>query len=202
MQIRETALPGVLRLVPDRFGDGRGHFSETWNAARMRQHGLDRCFVQDNQSVSTAVGTVRGLHFQAPPYAQAKLVRVAAGAILDVAVDIRCGSPTWGRWIAEPLSAADGAQLLIPEGFLHGFVTRARDTVVIYKVDARYAPDCEGSVRFDDPDLGIDWGIDPAAAVLSDKDAAAPAFADLDSPFVHCPAATPVTAPAPAHAGG
>jgi dTDP-4-dehydrorhamnose 3,5-epimerase len=168
----------------------------------MRQHGLYLDFVQDNQSVSAAAGTVRGLHYQRPPHAQAKLVRVAAGAILDVAVDIRRGSPTWGRWIAEPLSAVDGAQLLIPAGFLHGFVTLAPDTTVIYKVDAHYASDCEGAVRFDDPDLAIGWGIEPASAVLSARDDAAPAFADLDSPFVYRRAAAPVTVRDPAHAPG
>jgi dTDP-4-dehydrorhamnose 3,5-epimerase len=128
---------------------------------------------------------VRGLHFQAPPHAQGKLVRVVAGAIRDVAVDIRRGSPTYGRWVAETLSAGNGAQLWVPRGFLHGFMTLEPDTIVLYKADGYYAPDCEGAVRFDDPDLAIDWGRDPAAALLSDKDASAPRFAALDTPFVY-----------------
>ena len=183
MKITRTKLPGVLKLHPNRFSDQRGHFSETWNAAHLRAAGLDIGFVQDNQSHSERAGTVRGLHYQAPPHAQAKLIRVTKGAILDVAVDIRRGSPHYGDWVAEPLSAEDGAQLFIPVGFLHGFVTLAPNTVVLYKVDAHYAPACEGSVRFDDPDLAINWGIDPARAVLSDKDAAAPRFSGLSSPF-------------------
>lgn len=183
MQIVKTALPGVLVLRPRRHEDNRGAFAETYNKRRLEAAGLSYTFVQDNQSLSTDAGTVRGLHFQAPPAAQAKLVRVVAGAILDVAVDIRYGSPTFGRWIAEELSAENGAQLLIPRGFLHGFVTLQPNTAVLYKVDAHYAPVCEGSVRFDDPDLGIDWGLDPASAVLSDKDAAAGRFSDLQSPF-------------------
>ena len=183
MEIAPTTLPGILRLTPRRFGDGRGHFSETWNADRMRDLGLEFAFLQDNQSYSSAIGTIRGLHFQTPPHAQAKLVRVTAGAIRDVAVDIRIGSPNYGRWVAEELTAENGAQLLVPAGFLHGFVTLTPDTVVVYKVDARYAPECEGSVRFDDPDLAIDWGLPTVRAVLSDKDAIAPSFAALKSPF-------------------
>lgn len=183
MQVSETALPGVLRLVPRRFADARGFFSETWNAATLRAAGIDLGFVQDNHSYSAQAGTVRGLHYQAPPQAQAKLVRVARGAVRDVAVDVRAGSPTYGHWVAEELSAENGAQLLVPVGFLHGFVTLTPDTDVIYKVTAPYAPECDGAVRFDDPDLGIDWGIAPGAAVLSDKDARAPAFRDFKSPF-------------------
>ena len=178
-----TALPGVLIVTPRRFGDDRGWFSETWNRRAFAAAGIEADFVQDNQSFSRPAGTVRGLHFQRPPAAQAKLVRVLRGAILDVAVDIRRGSPTWGRWVGVELSAGNGRQLFIPHGFLHGFVTRAPETEVAYKCDAFYAPDCEGAVRWDDPDLAIDWGIDPAAAVLSPRDAAAPAFRDLDSPF-------------------
>ena len=184
MDIRETALPGVLCLTPRRFGDGRGWFSESWSARRMEEAGLSFDWVQDNHSHSVEVGTVRGLHCQVPPSAQAKLVRVARGGVLDIAVDIRRGSPTFGQWVAEELSAANGAELLVPRGFLHGFVTLEPETDVLYKVDAFYDPAAERAVRFDDPDLAIDWGIDPARAVLSDKDAAAPAFADLESPFV------------------
>lgn len=185
MDVVETAIPAVKRLTPRRFGDSRGHFSETWSARRMAGAGLDIAFVQDNHSFSAETGTVRGLHYQTPPNAQGKLVRVAVGRILDVAVDVRRGSPTYGRWVAEELSDENGAQLWVPRGFLHGFVTLVPDTHVIYKVDGYYAPDCDGAVRFDDPDLAIDWGIDPARAVLSDKDAAAPAFRDFETPFAY-----------------
>jgi len=154
----------------------------------MRQEGIDVAFVQDNHSHSVEAGTVRGLHFQAPPTAQAKLVRVTRGSIVDVAVDIRRGSQTYGQWVAEHLSARNGVQLFIPAGFLHGFATLEPATDVIYKVDAPYAPDCEGAVRFDDPDLAVDWGIDTRTARLSEKDAEAPAFRDFVSPFTYEPA--------------
>jgi dTDP-4-dehydrorhamnose 3,5-epimerase len=183
MQVLETNLPGVLKITPRRFVDARGFFSETWSATGFAGIGVDAVFVQDNHSCSVAAGTVRGLHYQRPPHAQGKLVRVARGAIRDVAVDVRAGSPTYGRWVAEELSAENGAQLWIPRGFLHGFITLRPDTEVLYKVDAPYAPDCDGAIRFDDPDLAIDWGVDPADAVLSDKDAAAPAFRQFVTPF-------------------
>lgn len=181
MQIEPTSLPGVMILTPARFGDARGWFCETWNARRMAAAGLDVDFVQDNHSMSAAVGTLRGLHYQAPPHAQDKLVRCTRGAILDVAVDIRRGAPTYGHWVAVDLTADNGRQLLVPKGFLHGFVTRAPDTEVQYKCSDIYAPDCDGAVRWDS--LGIDWGLagDP---VLSAKDAGAVAFADFQSPFV------------------
>lgn len=185
MDILGTTIDGVLRLVPHRSRDARGFFSETWNRKRMQEAGLDFDFVQDNHSYSCRPGTVRGLHYQSPPMAQAKLVRVIAGVVRDVAVDVRRGSPTYGRSVAEELSAENGAQLLIPRGCLHGFVTMVPDTHVLYKVDAHYSPDCDGAVRFDDPDLGIDWGIDPRDAVLSDKDARAPAFRDFATPFTY-----------------
>lgn len=194
MKIEKTALEGVLILTPARFGDDRGWFSETWNAARMGQAGLDFAFVQDNHSRSAAVGTLRGLHYQRPPHAQDKLVRCTAGAIFDVAVDIRRGSPTYGQWVGVELSAENGRQLLVPKGFLHGFVTRAPDTEVQYKCTDVYAPDCDGAVRWDDPDIGIDWGLSgglsgglaggqAGAPILSDKDRAAPRLRDLDTPF-------------------
>lgn len=182
MDIRETALEGVLVITPRRFGDARGFFSETWNAKALAEAGLDLTFVQDNQSYSAVPGTVRGLHYQAPPHAQDKLVRVVRGRILDVAVDIRVGSPTYGQWVAEELSAENGAQLLIPKGFLHGFATLEPDTDVIYKCTDFYAPAADGAVRFDDPDLAIDWRLE-GQATLSDKDAAAPLFKDFESPF-------------------
>ncbi|MCE8510013.1 dTDP-4-dehydrorhamnose 3,5-epimerase [Ruegeria pomeroyi] len=181
MQIEQTALPGVLILTPARFGDARGFFSESWNKARLAEHGIAMEFVQDNHSLSARVGTLRGLHFQAPPHAQGKLVRCGRGAFFDVAVDIRKGSPTYGHWFGIELSAENGRQLLVPEGFLHGFVTRAPDTEICYKCTDYYAPDCDGAVRWDS--CGIDWGID-GNPVLSAKDATAPALAEFDSPFV------------------
>ena len=181
MQIEQTPLPDVLIVTPRRFGDARGWFSETWNAARMAEAGLDLPWVQDNHSLSAAKGTLRGLHFQSLPRAQDKLVRCTAGAILDVAVDIRSGSPTYGRWVGVKLSAENGRQLFVPKGFLHGFLTLTDDTEVQYKCTDIYSPDHDGAVRWDDPALGIDWGI--ATPILSDKDARAPLLADIGSPF-------------------
>ncbi|MEC7256498.1 MAG: dTDP-4-dehydrorhamnose 3,5-epimerase [Pseudomonadota bacterium] len=180
MQIETTALEGVLVLTPRRFGDARGFFSESWNRKTMAEAGITLDFVQDNHSVSAAVNTVRGLHFQAPPHAQAKLVRCGRGRLFDVAVDIRRDSPTWGAWVGVELSAENGKQLLIPAGFLHGFATREPDTEIIYKCTDYYAPECDGAVHWDS--CGIDWGLtgDP---VLSDKDRDAPRLEDFDSPF-------------------
>ncbi len=183
MKVETLSLPGVVKLTPKRFGDERGWFSETWNAQAFRDAGIDIPFVQDNQSFSALAGTVRGLHFQAPPMAQDKLVRVLQGRIFDVAVDIRAGSPTYGQWCGAELCAEKGAQLLIPRGFLHGFATLVPNCTVFYKCSNVYAPETEGAVRFDDADLGIEWGIDVKEAILSDKDAAAPAFADFETPF-------------------
>ncbi len=185
MEMTRLAIPDVIRLVPRRFGDDRGYFSETWNQRRLDEAGIPLTFVQDNQSYSAKTGTVRGLHFQSPPNAQAKLVRVIRGSILDVAVDIRRGSPSYGQWVSAALSAEDGAQLLVPSGFLHGFITREPDTEVSYKVDGYYAADCDGAIRFDDPLLAIDWGIEAKDAVLSHKDAKAPGFDGFQSPFVY-----------------
>lgn len=186
MEIERTALEGVLILTPRRFGDARGFFCETWNRTRLQEAGIDIDFVQDNHSLSARTGTIRGLHFQAPPRAQAKLVRCGRGVLFDVAVDIRRGSPTYGRWTGVELSFENGRQLLVPAGFAHGFATRAPDTEIIYKCSDTYAPETEGALRWDDPEIGIDWGLsgDP---LLSDKDAAAPGLADLDSPFLHDP---------------
>lgn len=184
MQIEETALPGVWVLTPRRFADARGWFSESWSAATLRAAGLDLPdFVQDNHSLSHAAGTLRGLHYQAPPFAQGKLVRCARGALWDVAVDARRGSPTYGRWVGVDLTEGNGRQLWVPPGFLHGFVTRASETEVAYKVTAPYHGPSDGAVRWDS--LGIDWGV--TAPVLSDKDASAPAFADWTSPFAVAP---------------
>lgn len=183
MQIEKTVLDGVFVLTPARHGDARGFFSESWNARRMEEAGLVYDFVQDNHSVSAQAGTVRGLHYQSPPHAQAKLVRCGRGALYDVAVDFRAGSATYGQWVGVELSQDNGRQLMIPAGFLHGFVTRVPNTEIIYKCTDYYAPYCDGAVRWDDPDIGINWGLGARPAVLSDKDAAAPLFADVPSPF-------------------
>ena len=183
--IEPTDLSGVVIITPRRFGDDRGFFCETWNAGALAKHGIDIAFVQDNQSLSSTVGTVRGLHYQSPPHAQDKLVRCGRGALLDVAVDIRKGSPTYGAWIGVELSAENGKQLLIPKGFLHGFVTLEPNTEILYKCSDYYAPECDGAIRFDDPDIGVDWGISSDQAVLSEKDAAAPFLKDFDSPFTY-----------------
>ena len=160
-----------------------GSLSESYSRARLAEHGIICEFVQDNHSVSAQAGTVRGLHFQAPPHAQAKLMRCGRGRLFDVAVDIRAGSPTFAQWERVDLSFENGRQLFVPEGFLHGFVTLEPDTEIIYKCSDYYASACERAVRFDDPAIGIDWGIDAADVVMSDKDAAAPLLADLDNPF-------------------
>lgn len=171
----------MVVLTPRRFADDRGWFSETYNARTLAELGIDTVFVQDNHSLSVPAGTLRGLHYQAPPHAQAKLVRVARGAIYDVAVDVRRGAPSYGRWTGVELSADNGRQLLIPTGFLHGFVTLCDDTEVIYKCSDLYAPECDGAVRWDS--CGVDWPLEGRAPVLSGKDTSAPGFADWDSPF-------------------
>ena len=183
MNIRELALPGVLVLTPRRFGDARGWFSEVYNAPAWREAGIMTDFVQDNHSFSARQGTLRGLHFQAPPRAQDKLVRCTRGRIWDVAVDFRNGSNTLGRWVAAELTAEGGEQIFVPAGFLHGFVTLTPDCEVLYKVSDTYAPDCDGGVIWNDPDIGIDWPIDEDAVTLSDKDAKLPRLTDTESPF-------------------
>ena len=183
MKITPTHLPGLLVLEPARFGDDRGFFSESWSQKTLSQQGVDIDFVQDNHSLSAALNTVRGLHFQSAPHAQAKLVRCGRGALFDVAVDIRKGSPTYAKWFGIELSFENGKQLLVPTGFLHGFATRQPDTEIIYKCSDYYAPECDGAVRFDDPAIGIDCNLN-VPAVLSDKDARAPLLADLDNAFV------------------
>ena len=182
MQIEPTTLPDVLILTPARFGDARGWFSETWVAPRLAALGIAMDFVQDNHSMSATRGTLRGLHFQSPPHAQDKLVRCTRGAIRDVAVDVRKGSPAFGQWVAVELTAVNWRQLLVPRGFLHGFVTLLPDTEVQYKCTDVYVPACDGAVRWNDPDIGVDWGV--ADPVLSAKDQTAPFLRDWDSPFV------------------
>lgn len=185
IKIETTPLEGVLVITPDRFGDHRGFFSESYSRRQLKDAGVNIEFVQDNHSLSQTVGTVRGLHFQAPPRAQDKLVRCGKGALFDVAVDIRKGSPTYGQWFGTELSFENGRQLLVPAGFAHGFVTREPDTEIIYKCSDDYAPETEGALLWNDPDVGIDWDMGPNTAVLSAKDEIAPKLADLDSPFIY-----------------
>ena len=182
MQIEKTRLEGVLILTPKRHGDARGFFAETWNRRSLADLGIETDFVQDNHSLSARTGTLRGLHYQAPPSAQAKLVRCGRGALYDVAVDFRRNSDTFGHWVGVDLTAENGRQLLIPAGFLHGFVTRADDTEIVYKCSDYYDATADGAVRWDDPGIGIDWGL-KTAPILSDKDAAAPLLADAPCPF-------------------
>lgn len=181
MRIERTALDGVLLLHPKKHGDARGFVSETFKASALRDAGIADQWVQDNHSFSAQAGTIRGLHFQAPPMAQAKLVRVLRGAILDVALDIRRASATYGQHIAVELSAENFAQLYIPAGFAHGFCTLTDDTEILYKVSAEYAPAQEGGVLWNDPDLAIAWPV--REAVTSPRDAQWPRLKDLVSPF-------------------
>ncbi|MCB1353714.1 MAG: dTDP-4-dehydrorhamnose 3,5-epimerase [Rhodobacteraceae bacterium] len=183
MDIRSKEIPEVKVLTPRRFGDARGYFSETWSGPRLAEAGIAIDFVQDNESFSAPAATLRGLHYQAPPFAQAKLMRVGMGAILDVAVDVRRGSPTYGQWVSEVLTAENGAQMLVPRGFLHGFVTLSPNTLVMYKVDAVYDAESDGSVSWCDPELAIEWGVNPCEVTLSGKDLNAPRFRDWESPF-------------------
>ncbi|WP_224816136.1 dTDP-4-dehydrorhamnose 3,5-epimerase [Hasllibacter sp. MH4015] len=184
MQIEETGLDGLLVLTPKRFGDERGFFAETYNQDTFAAGGITTRFVQDNHSLSAEVGTIRGLHFQAPPRAQAKLVRCGRGRIFDVAVDIRKGSPTFGAYFGIELTFENAKQLLVPEGFAHGFVTREPGTEIIYKCSDTYAPDTEGAVIWNDPDIGIDWGLD-GDPILSSKDRVAGRLRNLETPFVY-----------------
>jgi dTDP-4-dehydrorhamnose 3,5-epimerase len=187
LTIEKTAISGLMVLTPHPFRDDRGVFTETWNRQSLLEVGLDLEFVQDNHSLSRESGTLRGLHFQLPPYAQDKLIRCTRGAVFDVAVDIRLGSATYGEWLGVELTPANGRQLLVPIGFLHGFVTREPHTEVQYKCTNYYAPDCDRTVRWDS--LGIDWNL-PGLPVLSAKDAEAIPFANFQSPFTYDEAPT------------
>jgi dTDP-4-dehydrorhamnose 3,5-epimerase len=194
MEIEELALPGAFVFTPRRFGDERGWFSETWSAARMAEIGLDLAFVQDNHAFSRDAGVLRGLHCQAEPSAQAKLVRCAVGRVFDVIVDARAGSPTFGQWAGVELSAENGKQLLAPRGFLHAYLTLTQGAHFLYKVDGPYAPSAERAVIWNDPAIGIDWPLAEAGVtepILSGKDAIAPPFADLDAGFRFDGATTP-----------
>ncbi|MGL4729639.1 MAG: dTDP-4-dehydrorhamnose 3,5-epimerase [Bosea sp. (in: a-proteobacteria)] len=183
IEVIPLSIPDVRLIKPRKFGDHRGFFSETWSRRSFTEAGIAIDFVQDNHSLSAAIGTVRGLHFQAPPFAQDKLVRVIKGRILDVAVDLRRSSPTFGKWVAAELSSDNWHQLLVPIGFAHGFCTLEADTEVIYKVSHDYAPQADFGVAWNDPDLGIDWPVSAQQAVLSAKDAALPRLRDVQTPF-------------------
>lgn len=183
MRVVPTRLPDVILLEPPRFGDGRGFFSETYNRQRLAEHGIDCEFVQDNHSLSAGVGVLRGLHFQVPPRAQDKLVRCVRGAVLDVAVDIRHGSPTYGDSVAVELSADNWQQVFVPRGFAHGFVTLQPGSEVCYKVSDYYSPEHERGIRFDDPALAIDWRIARSEVTLSERDGEHPTLADSPEYF-------------------
>ncbi len=179
LTVTPTAIEAVKVVVPKSFANSRGSLCETYNRNRFFEHGITLDFVQDNQTLSRDPGTVRGLHFQSNPAAQGKLVRVLRGRILDVAVDLRRSSPTYGKWISEELSAENGKQLLVPVGFAHGFCTLEPDTYVLYKVTSYYSPAHEVGVAWNDPDLAIDWPVSPEKVVLSEKDTRLPPFNSL-----------------------
>jgi dTDP-4-dehydrorhamnose 3,5-epimerase len=184
LKVLQLDLPGVLEIRPTRFEDERGFFSQVWSKARWHEAGIITDFVQDNHSFSRKRGVLRGLHYQAPPMAQAKLVRVTSGSVFDVAVDIRAGSPTFGRWTSAILSAERWNQLFIPEGFAHGFLTLEAGCEVVYKVSAAYSADHDRAIRFDDREIAIEWPIAADEMTLSDKDRAAPMLADVCTGFV------------------
>jgi dTDP-4-dehydrorhamnose 3,5-epimerase len=183
MEIRVFDIPDLKLLVPKLFSDARGTFTETWSDRTFREKIANVSFVQDNQSISTKERTVRGLHFQKAPHAQGKLIRVLRGSIFDIAVDIRRGSPTYGQHVAITLDAATGAQLWVPEGFLHGFCTLEDSTEVFYKVTSYYSPAHDGGVLWSDPDLGIPWPVGPEPVILSEKDRKHPCLRDLPDFF-------------------
>ena len=180
LTVRELSLPGVKEIIPDRIADERGFFSETYNCAALAAHGVELIFVQDNFSLSSRKGVLRGLHYQLPPRAQDKLVRVTKGAVFDVAVDIRRGSTTFGQWVGLEVSAEKWNQILVPRGFAHGFVTLTDDVEVQYKVTDGYSQPHDRSIRFDDPEIGIDWPKFQGGFVLSKKDQEAPRLSGAD----------------------
>ncbi|TGQ66909.1 MAG: dTDP-4-dehydrorhamnose 3,5-epimerase [Mesorhizobium sp.] len=180
LEVKSLGLDGLLEIVPKRHGDARGFFMETYNAERFAQAGIDLLFVQDNHSFSAAAGVLRGLHYQLAPRTQDKLLRVVRGRVLDVCVDIRRSSKTFGKWIAHEISAEKGNQILVPRGFAHGFVTLVPDTEVLYKVTDTYSPEHERSIRFDDPAIGIEWPSIAGGFQLSDKDLKAPLLAGAE----------------------
>ncbi|WP_445501753.1 dTDP-4-dehydrorhamnose 3,5-epimerase [Microvirga sp. G4-2] len=189
LTIQRTEIPEVVLITPRRFGDERGWFSETYSTRAFSEALGNITFVQDNQAFSAVKGTLRGLHFQSPPEPQAKLIRVLRGSIFDVAVDLRVGSPTYGRWVGKTLTAEGGEQLFVPRGFAHGYCTLESHTEVAYKVDGFYAPACDAGLAWNDPALGIEWPLTPV--VLSEKDRVLPAFAGFVSPFHYEPVKAP-----------
>lgn len=185
MQAEALSIPDVKILTPKKHGDHRGFFSEVYNRKALESAGIDLDFVQDNHSLSAEKGVVRGLHFQSPPYAQDKLVRVVKGSVFDVAVDLRQGSPTYGQHVSAVLTIDDWNQILVPIGFAHGFMTLEPGTEVIYKVTDYYAPDHDHGLLWNDPELGIAWPLGSDEAVLSDKDRKQPRLSELTSPFTY-----------------
>ena len=183
VEITPTAIPDVVCITPVRHGDSRGFFSETYNKRALAEAGIELDFVQDNYSRSATPGTVRGLHYQLPPFAQPKLVMVTRGSILDVAVDVRRGSPTFGQHVSVTLSSENGMQVLVPEGFAHGFCTLEPNTEVFYKVSNYYAPESDRGIMWNDPALGIEWPVEAANATLSDRDTKHPVLADQTDLF-------------------
>jgi dTDP-4-dehydrorhamnose 3,5-epimerase len=190
MQVIPTEIPDVKEIRPVRHHDPRGFFSEIFRESVLREYGIDATFVQENHSLSLERGVIRGLHFQIPPASQAKLVRVAVGSIFDVAVDIRTGSPTYGKHVAVILNAAQGNQLFVPEGFAHGFCTLEPDTEIVYKVNRYYSRAHDVGVAWDDRDLAIAWPVPRDQALLSDKDRRQPGLSELPAHFSYDPSAT------------
>ena len=183
MKLTQTDLDGVFIIEPQVFGDSRGWFTETYSMVKFESLGIDTVFIQDNQSYSAEKGILRGLHFQLSPKSQTKLLRCSRGKILDVAVDIRKGSPNYRKWVAVELSSDNFKQIYIPKGFAHGFLTLTDDVEVQYKVDEYYSPECDRSIRFDDPEIGVEWGVlNPS---ISEKDRKAPFLIDSDLNFVY-----------------
>ena len=176
-------MPSPRLIIPRRFGDSRGWFSETYNQRVLTELGIEENFVQDNQSHSLSKGTIRGLHFQTPPHAQAKLVRCISGAVWDVAVDVRAASPTYGEWVGVELTAAGGEQLYVPVGFAHGFITLTDCAEVAYKTSNYYAPQSDGGIMWNDPMIAIDWPISNVEPILSEKDQQLGLLQDFNSPF-------------------
>lgn len=187
MKVIETKIPGVLIIEPDVFGDHRGYFMETYSTKKYEEIGITNTFVQDNMSFSSQKGTLRGLHFQNNPMAQAKLVSCTKGKVIDVAVDIRKGSPTYKQWVAVELSAENKKQFFIPRGFAHGFLTLSDDVEFRYKVDNLYSKECDRGIRYDDPTINVDWGslLNGIEPILSEKDTTGPMLDDSDCNFVY-----------------
>jgi dTDP-4-dehydrorhamnose 3,5-epimerase len=179
--VNETSLAGVLEIIPTRFFDNRGFFSETYSSQGLREHGVELDFIQDNHSHSHQAGVIRGLHFQREPFAQAKLIQVINGSIYDVAVDIRKGSPTYGKWVGIEITAEKGNQLFVPSGFAHGFVTLEPNTDILYKVTNYYCKEEERAIRYNDPSIGINWPTNFDELIVSDKDEEAPFLNQIDN---------------------